>query len=60
MGSLKRRARQRFDDKIIKTGDAACTIDGSSEVLLNVWNDVTRNEAIGAWDHFCGSDVICH
>jgi hypothetical protein len=29
-------------------------------VPLNVWNDVTQEDALGAWDHFRGSRAICH
>jgi hypothetical protein len=57
---LKQRALQRFGEEIVRNGDAACTIKGSVEVLSNVWNDVTQDEVIGAWDHFGRSNVICH
>jgi hypothetical protein len=60
MGGMNQRARERFDGEIIRNGDAGRTTEGSVEVPLNVWNDITQDEAIGAWDYFRGSDAICH
>jgi hypothetical protein len=47
MGRLKQRGRQRFGDEIIRNGEAVCTIEGSAEVLLNVWNDAAQDQAPG-------------
>jgi hypothetical protein len=60
MGSLKQGARQRFSEEIIRAGDAARTIEGPVEVRLNISNDVTQDEAIGASHRCRGPDVICH
>jgi hypothetical protein len=60
MGSSKQSAPQPFGDDIIRNGDTVCAIEGSFEVPLNVWNDVTQEDALGAWDHFRGSRAICH
>jgi hypothetical protein len=40
--------------------DAVWATEGSIEVLLNVWNHLTQDEALGAWDRLRGSDAICH
>jgi hypothetical protein len=37
-----------------------CTIEGSVEMLLKLWNNVTQGEAVGTRDHFRRSDTICH
>jgi hypothetical protein len=38
MGGLQEQAI----DEIIRDGDAACTIEGSVEVVLSVLNDITQ------------------
>jgi hypothetical protein len=57
---LKQSARPQFGGDIIRNGDAACAIDGSDAVFFNVWNDVAPQEPPEAWDHFRGSDAVCH
>jgi hypothetical protein len=40
--------RQRFDHETIRRDDGVCAIEGSVEVFVNVWNDVTQDEALVA------------
>jgi hypothetical protein len=50
-GSLKQRARRRFNKVIIQgCFDGAC-IRWALKVLVDVWKRITQNEIIGARDH---------
>jgi hypothetical protein len=42
-GQFEAARRQPFGDEIVRKGDAACTIEGFVEVLLNIWNKATQN-----------------
>jgi len=58
-GNMKGQSKSRIEAQIVKHGDAACTIVASIDVLLQVWESLTQEDLLGAWDHFRGSDAIC-
>jgi hypothetical protein len=52
LGSLKQRARRRFDEAILRGRERTLRIECSVEILLNAWASVSQNEILDAWHPF--------
>ena len=50
-GSLKARARQRFDLYMRKHGADSIDFEVAIEILLDAWKSITEDEVRHAWDH---------
>jgi hypothetical protein len=48
-GSLKARARARFDEQWIRNPGTAITLESAIEILLEVWKSMPQDEIIDAW-----------
>jgi hypothetical protein len=51
-GSLKQRARRRFDDAIIRGTERKLTIECATKILLSAWASIGQEEIVAAWHPF--------
>jgi hypothetical protein len=58
-GVTEELARAQIEECIAFEGDDAIMIHEWVVLLLEVWNQTTQEEALGAWDHFHGVDKLC-
>jgi hypothetical protein len=55
-GSLKQRARRRFDEAIIRGEKRKLTIEGAIKILLSAWVSIAQDELVAAWHPFHGDE----
>jgi hypothetical protein len=51
LNDMKQWARRRREETVAHTRDGVCTTEASVAILLDVWDAITQDEVINAWDH---------